>query len=224
MASGQACGCERVLVSGHIPFQAASANTADAPPCVWVTDRWAGLGPIGGLASVSAYEVERQAGLAMTDCSQTGHWLIVPIDMPYLSAAYLHTLQQALLSQLSPIAHFSDHCLPLALNWSPAVHRALQAFIQPNYPPRLRSVRRFVAHIGAGAETIIPAPYASNPHHDTMAKQIPVHMNALSNINTPKEWQCVLAHSGDYDTINPTDNPTDNSIDNPPEHCLTHTE
>jgi molybdenum cofactor guanylyltransferase len=101
-------GVSRVIVSGAYPH------------CDAVADRFAGLGPLGGLASVAA---------ALPDTSL----LIVPVDMPLIGAATLRHLRE---STAADCVCFHDQPLPLRLRLDAASRQVLAALLDGPAPGR----------------------------------------------------------------------------------------
>ncbi len=105
-------GVTRVMVSGAYP------------QCDAVPDRFADLGPLGGLASVAA---------ALPD----GPILVVPVDMPLLDPALLRYLRVS--SSGEACACFHGHPLPLYLRLNPGSRRVLDHML--NAVAQQRSLR-----------------------------------------------------------------------------------
>ncbi|WP_238382918.1 molybdenum cofactor guanylyltransferase [Cognatilysobacter segetis] len=116
-------GAEQVLVSGERPAHAG------------VPDRTAGLGPVGGLASV------------MAACPD-GAAVVVPVDMPRLSPGALRRLVDAL--DTARAVYFDGHPLPCGLRVDDATRAAIAACVAAApHGPALRSLLR-----GLGAVTL----------------------------------------------------------------------
>ena len=135
----RAAGARQVVVSGHRP-------EFDGVP-----DVQPDTGPMGALAQLSP-------------CLQDGHWLVVPVDMPLLTA----DLMQALLSVDATCACVEDHTLPMALRLDTGV-RAVMDDIGAR-TGRERSLRALQQRLQA---VQLPAsPWRA----------------ALRNSNTPEDW------------------------------------
>jgi len=96
------CGCERVVVSG------------DRPGYEHVVDRWPGLGPLGGIASVLEEFPELR-----------GRVLIVPVDMPQLGVETLRPLLDGLDDHDG--SRYSASPLPMVLNVGGRVREVVRA-------------------------------------------------------------------------------------------------
>ena len=145
----QAGGACRVLVSG--PPRAGYASVPDRRP---------GLGPLGGIQAVAA----ALAGKA--DCAQL---LIVPVDMPALSAATLAALLAD--RDAAPACHYADHPLPLRLALDESVRARLERLVDDAHPSAERSLHAFCAALGA---RVLPIPDAV--------------VDEFAALNTPQEW------------------------------------
>ena len=143
-------GATRVWRSG--PFEG-----VDALP-----DRVPERGPVGGLAS-----------LAQT--ADDGVYLVVPVDMPRLDPALLHSLLRALAEAPLPVraARFVEHVLPLALRLD-ASSRA-QIVERMDAPASARSLRALHAGL-SGIDVQLPATARAH----------------LASANTPQEWQSLI--------------------------------
>lgn len=104
-------GVSRVIVSGAYP------------QCDAVPDRFADLGPLGGLASVAA---------ALPDTTL----LVVPVDMPLISADALRYLRE---SSAAACVCFQDQPLPLRLRLNAASRQVLAGLLDG--PASGRSLR-----------------------------------------------------------------------------------
>lgn len=93
----RAAGASRIVVSG------------DRPAHGGIPDAWPGRGPVGGLASV------------LGDCGD-GRVVVVPVDLPRLSASRIASLVAALSDHRA--AYYAGHPLPCAFV-SDAASRAL---------------------------------------------------------------------------------------------------
>ena len=140
----QAAGAAQVVVSGDYPE---AGGIADGTP---------GLGPLGGIASVAR---------TLPD----GPLLLVPVDMPRLSAGLL----AALAVQPGRCACFQAHMLPMRLQ----LDAHLRAWLaqMPGLPPRQRSLQALHA---AAAGAWLPLPAQADLQ--------------LGNFNTPQQWQEAL--------------------------------
>lgn len=136
-------GATRVLISGDYREDSAMADlTPD-------------LGPLGGLASVAK---------RLPDCSL----LVVPVDMPRLSPALLHSL----CASPATCACFHGHPLPLWLRINPALRMVLTRLLAA--PPAGRSLRALHAALH-GEFVALPARRASE----------------LRDADTPEEWRAL---------------------------------
>jgi molybdenum cofactor guanylyltransferase len=145
-----AAGASRILVSGNCPEYAAHAELVpDAEP---------GGGPLVGLLSVLALHKSNA--------------LIVPVDMPLLSAPLLARLVPAAL-QLSACVHFADYMLPMWLHLDQNTLAQLQSLCAlPGTASRGRSVRALQSLLKAQALPLSSAEQAE-----------------LANCNTPEAWR-----------------------------------
>ena len=117
----RAAGADAIRVSGNRPGY---GGIPDAIP---------GSGPLAGLASVGAV------------CPDA-HLLIIPVDMPLLSAALLQRLHVEVQSAAGCI-RFADHVLPMCLRWD-ARCRAILGELTRAADPRLRSLRALQQRTG----------------------------------------------------------------------------
>lgn len=121
-------GVARVIVSGAYP------------DCDAIPDRFAGLGPLGGLASVA-------------DALPDGPMLVVPVDMPLLSPGLLRYLRE---HPATACACFEAHPLPLRLRLDRVSRSALALLLAG--AARGRSLRAL--HAALGGETLaLPTPW-----------------------------------------------------------------
>lgn len=144
-----AAGADPVLVSGARP-----GGIPDCRP---------GLGPAGGLASVIQAQPQLIDRLV----------LVVPVDMPYLTASSLQRL-----AAVPEGACFRRRPLPLSLRVSPALADRLQARIGDEHGLSMRAVGEMAAL------REIPPPRAAAE---------------LENVNTPAEWRALLSLTGTID-------------------------
>ena len=129
------------------------AVSGDYPEMGGIPDTERGLGPLGGIASVAA---------AMSD----GTLLIVPVDMPAITAPLLATLA----SSDARCACYRDHMLPLRLQLDARLRDWLPEALR--LPPNRRSLHAL--HIAM----------------DGVFLPLPEHAAAqLDNLNTPEQWQ-----------------------------------
>lgn len=141
-------GACRVVVSG------------DHPQLQAVADRAPGLGPLGGIASVA-------------ETLDDGPILIVPVDMPRLSAGLL----QGLVRSNASCACYEGHVMPLWIRLNASVRVWLTWAIEQT--PRQRSLR---ALHGAFAGVSLPLP------EDRQTE--------LKNLNTPEQWRAEMVNEG----------------------------
>lgn len=149
LATLRAAGVDEVCVSGQRPDY---HGIADLTPQ---------LGPLGGLASVAA-------GVA-GECDL----LVIPVDMPRLSAALLARLRTAQASARS--LRFVDHVLPWRLRLDTASRATVQALAQ-SAEPRARSLRALQAALATDVLAL---------SEDEAAQ--------LLDCNTPERWHEVNA-------------------------------
>ena len=148
----QASGARRVLVSG--PLRTGYASVPDRRP---------GLGPLGGIQAVAA---------ALAGCAQL---LIVPVDMPALSAATLTALLAD--CDAAPACHYADHPLPLRLALDETVRAQLERLVDDRACPSAeRSLHAFCTALGA---RVLPIPDAV--------------VDEFAALNTPQEWAAFRA-------------------------------
>lgn len=139
----QSVGCEDILLS-H--------------PQLGIADLHPGLGPLSGLQTL------------LPRCRHTTV-LIIPVDMPLLNSATLHTLLHG--GQHTPV-YFRESVLPCVLHRNDPLADYLQQNTQPHGQ---RSIGALLRHCQA---TAIDCP----------------EPDALMNTNTPAEWQtaCLIEH------------------------------
>jgi molybdopterin-guanine dinucleotide biosynthesis protein A len=128
----------------------------DAPGCI--ADRIPGQGPLGALHSLGIHYTGRDL-------------LVVPVDMPLLSAATLAALLTASNESQRP-RHYAGYLLPLLLPLSPAAMRAIATRVTD--PAADRSLAALLRDLNA--ETL--------PLHSPEAE--------LANVNTPAEWEFIV--------------------------------
>ena len=128
----------------------------NAPGCL--PDLLPGLGPLGALHSLSRHYPGRDL-------------LVVPVDMPLLSAATLAALLTAD-SELSGPRHYEGYLLPLWLPLAPAAIHAIETRLTDAAADRsLAALLRDLS-----AETLpLRGPHAE-----------------FANINTPAEWEFMV--------------------------------
>lgn len=128
----------------------------NAPGCL--PDLLPGLGPLGALHSLSRHYPGRDL-------------LVVPVDMPLLSAATLAALLTAG-SELSRPRHYEGYLLPLWLPLSPAAIRAIETRVTD-----------------AAADRSLAALL-----RDLSAQTLPLRgpEAEFANINTPAEWEFIV--------------------------------
>ncbi len=122
----------------------------DAPGCL--ADVLPGLGPLGALHSLSLHYPGRTL-------------LVVPVDMPLLSAATLETL---LAGTESEPRHYADHPLPLRLTLTPVASAAIAA--RTTTAAGDRSLAGLLRELGA---TALPPPE---------------DIGEFANLNHPDDW------------------------------------
>ncbi|MCL1532621.1 molybdenum cofactor guanylyltransferase [Xanthomonas nasturtii] len=144
-------GAQQVLVSGNRPDY---AGIADAQP---------DLGPLGGLASVLARVPD-----AIT-------LVVVPVDMPLLSAALLSKL-------VAPSQHrcvaFEDQMLPMCLRIDAGVREALSMLMAGAAPSR--SLRALQRSLQCHRVAVTASERA-----------------AFVNCNTPEQWSALIHENPD---------------------------
>jgi molybdenum cofactor guanylyltransferase len=144
-----ASGVSRVIVSGSYPH------------CDAVPDRFAGMGPLGGLASVAA---------SLPDAVL----LVVPVDMPLLSAAALRHLRE---SAECGCLCFEHQPLPLRLRLDAASRQVLATLLEG--PASGRSLRALHAALH-GESLPLPGEWQGQ----------------LQDADTPDEWHAIARTDG----------------------------
>lgn len=144
IATLAAAGVDPVRVSG------------DRPGHAGMIDREPGAGPLGGLAS----------SVAQLD---DGLLLVVPVDMPRMSAALLDRLRQA--PATTGCVRFAGHVLPMRLRLDVATREALVALMAAT-DTRSRSLRALQQRVGT-----------------TALKLQPDEEPQFIDCNTPEQWQ-----------------------------------
>lgn len=156
-----AAGCTDVLLSANDTVPGAFAD--DVP----------GLGPLGGLASAL-----RRLHEKIRPGNQPVHrLLVVPVDLPRLTGAALHTLCTA--APEAAAVYVAGHHLPALLRLDPALVTAVDACLA-GPEPRRRAMHVLLARLQAVALPLTP----------TLA-------DALTNTNSPAEWAQALARPAD---------------------------
>ncbi len=141
-------GVTRVVVSGAYPH------------CDAIPDQFADLGPLGGLASIAA---------ALPDATL----LVVPVDMPLISADALQYLREA---PVAACACFEDQPLPLRLRLDAASRQVLAALLDG--PASGRSLRALHTAL-QGERLALPAQWRTQ----------------LQDADTPADWRAIEATS-----------------------------
>lgn len=126
-------------------------------PLVRIADKQPNLGPVGGIHSV------------LSQCGSDEHVILVPVDLPLLTATDLSTLVKAG-QHTENIAHFCDHPLPMYIH---DVELSLPVLIRQISLQRL-AVRSFAQAMEA----------------NVIANEDFQHG---FNANTPEEWEQALA-------------------------------
>ena len=137
-------GAVKVVVSGRYP---AYAGIEDLRP---------GLGPLGGLLSVAASLPDSEL-------------VVVPVDMPRLTPAYLHPL----LAASSRCVTFDGYVLPMRLRLDGESRAAL---CRLGTAPQMQRSLRALQHTLAVTRLPVPA--------DTVG---------FDNCNTPEQWRAINA-------------------------------
>lgn len=135
----QDAGAEEIVVSG------------DRPAFGGVPDRRAGTGPMGALAQLLPH-------------LRDGNWIVVPVDMPLLSADLLHALGRT----QGRCACIAQHALPMLLRLD-------------------TRTREIVSEIG-GLSGRACSFRALQQRLDAVELAAEAWGDALSNCNTPEEW------------------------------------
>lgn len=137
-------GISRVVVSGTYSH------------CEAVPDCFADLGPLGGLASVAA---------ALPDTTL----LVVPVDMPLISAAALRYLHEA---PAAACVCFEGQPLPLRLRLDAASRKVLSALLEGPAPGRSLRALHAALH---GERLPLPAQWRAQ----------------LQDADTPADWRAI---------------------------------
>lgn len=144
-------GCKQVLLSGELPdLREGETATPDVQP---------GLGPLAGIASVIG---------AQGDSLSKDWLLVVPVDLPLLSAEVLRWLCVQGFDGNS--AHYSGHAMPALLRNTIHFRQTLGTLLREK-EDRQRSLTALHAALG-GHEVALPADFEP----------------ALTNVNTPRDW------------------------------------
>lgn len=152
-----AAGCRAVLVSAADTGAIPGAFADDVP----------GLGPLGGIAS-ALRRLQEQVPEPVPQ-----HLLVVPVDLPRLTLAALHTLCAA--APDAAAVYVTGHHLPARLRLDAALVAAVGACLaEPE--PRRRALHVLLARLQAVAMPATPAL-----------------ADALTNTNSPAEWAQALA-------------------------------
>ena len=159
LARLQECGAQPIVISG--PPRAGHTTLPDQRP---------GLGPLGGIHAALC-------GLA--DAPEINQLLIVPVDMPALSATTLTALVS--ISPAARACHYADHPLPLGLAVDADVLARLNRLVGDNgLPDSRRSLHAFCASLNA---QVLPLPREGR--FEFIA------------LNTPADWAAFRAdHAG----------------------------
>lgn len=123
-------------------------------------DRAGFLGPLSGIES------------AMKAFPEVSSWLVLPVDMPYLSIASAKSLI-ASGEQQGSACSYRSFPMPLFLNNPNQVLSLLSVWLSDEQGPR--AVRQLIRELG-GCE--LPAPD---------------QQQELNNLNTPEQWQQFIA-------------------------------
>jgi len=144
-------------------------------------------GILAGAGAVPVLNVGQPGGLAdpVPDCGPVAgllalhehlrgappeSWIVVPVDMPLLSAATLRRLAQT----EAPAAHFSDEPLPFMIRMNPEIADFLSNIRTNLVSQEGMSLRHLLSKLGAA----ILVPDA-------------VEAGQLVNFNTPYEWSAL---------------------------------
>ncbi len=150
-------GAARVLVSGEV----------DGHECI--PDQVKGLGPLGGLVSTC------EALLAEGCVEPT--LLVVPVDMPLMTAELLRALGGSLKS--SAAARFTGFELPFAIACTAKTVAEIRRLLTPGIQPRDRSIRALLRAVGS---LEVPLPQSE--------------LSKFVNLNTPEEWERAAKSAG----------------------------
>lgn len=142
-------GATQVLLSG--PYAGPHA----------MPDHESGLGPLGGVLTLAQTQAD-------------GIYLLVPVDMPLLTASLLRRLAAAVAADHgAPCAIWAKHALPLCLRLDAAARSAMADLARQRQ--RARSLRALHDRLG-GIELVLAKGDAP----------------CLVNCNTPEEWRGVV--------------------------------
>lgn len=139
-------GVDRVRVSGHRPGR---DGIEDAIP---------DAGPLGGLATIADHLAD-------------GDLLVMPVDMPGMTAALLTRLRTA--SPEAACVCFREHVLPMRLRLDSALRTTLRALMALR-EDRNRSLRALQGRVGF-------TELALDPHEAVR----------FADCNTPEQWQAL---------------------------------
>ena len=160
-----AAGADPVMVS-------ANGDTAAGYYGKTVIDRLPGRGPLSGIHA------------ALIDIPDQAYLLVVPVDMPLLSAESLKHLADYC-TQHQTACYFQDFTLPVCLPVSPLLRQRVDLAI--NSPDRKNySIWRLLRQLEGKA---IPLP---DPEQATLFR----------NTNTPEEWQACQAFNRSHRAFN----------------------
>lgn len=158
-------GCQRLILSGFARAGWRGEVVPDVLPQI---------GPVGGLLSVLRYlEVE------LGNDAQPRFLVMVPVDIPRLSAECLEALLQPLLPAEgagAQLCHFADSPLPMALRLDADTAAGLLAKTPTDLQQRSPSIRQFCADLRS---VVLPR----TPRIDA----------CLCNVNTPDEFMNIHA-------------------------------
>lgn len=136
-------------------------------------------GEIDGYASLPDLLTERgpMGGICSSAVRLHKHYarvLFIPVDMPHVSTALIHALIHH--EQADVACYFEQHPLPCLLLLDKKTMRQIDACAQILACTQKLSVQSFLAAVGAQA--------LATPEH---------LQKALTNTNTPEEWQEVIS-------------------------------
>ena len=154
----RAAGVDAVRVSGMRPEHAG------------IIDREAQAGPLGGVAAV----VASLSGHAEPLAELLAELLVIPVDMPRLSAALLRRLRVSSETEAAAL-RFNGHVLPMRLRVDAHTRQTLHALMALR-AARARSLRALQQRVGLRQLPLQAAESAQ-----------------LSDCNTPAQWQQVQA-------------------------------
>lgn len=147
----------QIYISGNFPQYACIAD--DEP----------GLGPMGGIISVT----RRLNSMSSQAAGHQRCLLFIPVDMPLLKPSTLTPLIWALVEARKDAAQFQGFPLPFCLRASDHVLRVLEQFIKPGCGGKSqRSVGQFLTQIGC-----------------VQINRSVEQCDEMANINTPEEWR-----------------------------------